>query len=165
MRRLAFFAALLTFLSPSVSSAGPAAISVRDAIGLAAALRSLDGHTVVVQEAGKDIAKTMSYEFGSGTLRLRIASDLRILAGVEKQLEDARRGVVREILQSSGRALIDPGTPAYEDFTKQMEAILEQPASGADGLARIKASELKLDKNEIPATTLAAMAPVLDQDQ
>lgn len=165
MRRTALFAVLLTVLSPCVSSAGQGAISVRDAIGLAAALRSLDGHTVILKQDGKDVPTMVTYEFGSGSLRLRIASDLAILVAVEKQLEEARRSVVREILRSRGVASIDPGTPAYEDFTKQMEAILDQPAAGTEGLARIKGSELHLDKNEIPVTTLAAMAPVLDQDQ
>jgi hypothetical protein len=54
--------------------------------------------------------------------------------------------------------------PESADYQKQYLDLMAQPASGTQDLGRIKTSELKLDRNEIPVTVLAALAPILDQD-
>ena len=136
-------------------------LTVRDSLALATALRALDGRAIVV----KDGTVMQPWEFGSGSLRLRIAIDLGIVARVEQATEAARTLIIREILERKGLAEIKMGTPEFDEFTRQYTDILELPASGTDGLQRIKASELKLDRNEIPASVIAALKPVLDIDQ
>lgn len=136
-------------------------ITVRDAITLATALRNLDGHVVIV----KDATVMQPWEFGSGSLRLRIANDLAILAAVERTAENSRNQIVREILKRGGGTEIKMGTADFDDFTRQYGEVLDQPAPGTQDLSRIKASELKLDRNEIPGTVIAALKPILELDQ
>lgn len=168
MRRFALpilIAAVLTAACPVVSRAEEAPISVRDALGLISGLRNLDGHAVVIKQNGQDGTVIVPWEFGSGSLRLRISNDLTLLATVERTADEARVGIVKELLkQNGGGDAIKPGTPAMDEFQRQYEQVLNAPAKGLQDLGRIKTSELKLDKNEIPVTVLQALRPILDQD-
>jgi len=185
MNRKTFFAAAVTAALASVSYFGPAraegpgagkppsdartaserAVTVRDAMSLAIALRNLDGHLAIIKQNGQDATVMVPWEFGSGSLRLRIASDLAIASLSEKAAEDTRLAIVKEILKKSGGNEVKPGTPDYEELVRQYEQATALPAPGARDLAKIKASELKLDKNEIPVTVLQALWPILEQDQ
>lgn len=129
-------------------------ITIGDALAMVTAHRNLDGRLVVVKQNGADQLVMTPWEFGSGTLRLRIAKNIGALQAIEKQVEEARVAIIKEATKG--------GTLDEAAANKQLADILAQPASG--DLSRIRASELKLDKNEIPATTLAALAPVLDDD-
>src|ERR1700739_864861 len=135
-------------------------LTVAEALSLLSALRNLDGHIVQTKLNGTDTAVVIPWEFGSGTLRLRLMSDLNILAGVEKSANDARLSIIKEI-SSTG---ISPNTPEADKFQIQYGEVLNAPAPGVADLSRIKASELRLDKNEIPITTLSALMPILDID-
>ena len=166
MKHLALIAAAIALAASPVRSAEPARITVREALALAQALRNLDGHmTVIKQNGSQDQTVMIPWEFGSGSLRLRIANDLTIVAAVEASLEKARQSIVKEILKNHDATEIKPGTPEYDQFMKQYAEILEQPAAGAIDLGRIKASELRLDKNEIGVTILQALKPIMDADQ
>lgn len=181
MKRSIFFAAALTASlapvsyfdpvraeGPATGQASPApSLTVREALSLAVALRNLDGHLVVVpQDGGKSSGTVMvPWEFGNGALRLRIARDLGAVAAVEQAAEQSRQAIIREILKKTGGTEIRPGTPAMDDFTKQYEQVLAAPMPDPGHLDRIKASELKLDRNEIPITVLTALCPILDRDQ
>lgn len=149
MRYLAFVTILLL---TTAALADPSKITVREALALAGALRSMDGGS-------------KGYEFGSGVIRLKLANDLAIVQAVEASTEKARQSIVREILKGSGAVKIEIGTPEYDNFSTQYNAVLDQSAPGTQDLARVKASDLKLDKNEIPVTVLSAMKPILDIDQ
>lgn len=171
MKRIAF-ATVLTAAAFLVLSAFPSwaedakKITVSDAVSMAAGLRNMDGHVTVIKQNGQDTTVMTPWEFGSGTLRLRIANDLAIVAQSEKLVETTRAAIVSELTKgvAADAAKIIPGTPEFESFQKQMKQVLDQPAPGTQDLARIKASELKLDKNEIPVTVLFALAPILDMD-
>jgi hypothetical protein len=172
MRRF-FFTILSIALATPAFAADPAptpkiappVLTVAQAIPLSTALRNLDGHMVVIKQNGADNIVMIPWDFGSGSLRLRIANNLTILAAVEKSAEEGRQAIVREILKKAGGTEIKPGTPEREDFDRQYLELMGQPAPGGKDLARIKASELKLDRNDIPVTALSAMAPLLDIDQ
>jgi hypothetical protein len=144
-------------------------ITNAQALSLLSALRNLDGHIVVIKQAGQDQTVMVPWEFGSGTLRLRIASNVTALVAVEKSVEDARQSIVKEVLSKmpaaedgKPRAAIPNGSPEFDVFQKQYADMMNAPAQVT--LARIKASELKLDKNEIPVTALSALVPILDDD-
>lgn len=141
-------------------------LTVAEALSLLQALRNLDGRIVVVKNGANESTVTLPWEFGSGTLRLRIARNVSALAGVERSLEEARQKIVAEILQKmpskDATASIAPGSPEFAAFSRQVSEALAAPAPV--DLARIKASELRLDKNEIPVTALSALAPILDDD-
>jgi hypothetical protein len=133
------------------------------------AMRALDGRVAIVKQNGVDVAVAQPWEFASGALRLRIAKNTTALAEVEKALEDTRQAIVRELLKNvppdaDGKpaAAIPQGSPQWEDLQRQFGEALNAPSRVL--LMRIKASELKLDRNEIPGTALSAMAPILDDD-
>jgi hypothetical protein len=166
MRLSAIALSAMMFASPSDAQDNKP-LTVGDALNVLAALRNLDGHTIVV----KDAPLVQPWEFGSGALRLKIANDIIILGAVEKASEEARVVIVKEILRSlpadkdgNPAMSIPPGSAAFMAFQAQFQDAMNAPAAGTQDLARIKASELKLDKNEIPASTLVALKPILDID-
>jgi hypothetical protein len=149
----------------------PTKITVAQALSLLSGLRTLDGHQVIVKQNGADAVVVQPWDFGSGLLRLKIANDISILAAVEKSAEDARVSIIKEIVKGlppdkDGKPPVGivPGTPEFDDFQRQYTEVLNGPAAGTQDLARIKASELKLDKNELSVTALSALSPILDQD-
>lgn len=149
----------------SAAAAESPKITVRDALSLAVALRNLDGHMIVIKQGQTENTVMVPWDFASAALRLRTANDLSIVSNVERIAEQARQGLIRSILQKSGEKEIKPGTPEYDDFQKQYNELLDQPAPGTQDLSRIKASELRLEKNEIPVTVLVGLKPILEMDQ
>jgi len=157
--------AIALLVSPTrARAADTGKITVAQAIPLATALRNLDGHMVVIKQNGADNVVMTPWDFGSGSLRLRIANNLTILAAIEKSAEDGRQAIIKEILKKTGGSDIKPGTPDYEDYQRQFADLMAQPASGSQDLSRLKASELKLDRNEIPVTVLSTLGPILEND-
>jgi hypothetical protein len=158
-------AVLIALGSPVVSfSADAPKLRARDAMALAQALRELDGRKQVVKVNGQDTIVVTPWEFGSGSLRLRIANDLAILSAVEQQMTTIRAAIFREVTKGGSQTDIPPGSPEAAAFMKQFEDALNQPAAGTQDLARIKASELRLDRNEIMPSVLEGLRPILDQD-
>jgi hypothetical protein len=145
-------------------------ISLALAQPLATALRNLDGHIIVIKQNGQDATIMTPWEFGSGSLRLRIANNIIIVDAALKTAEDTRIAIVKELLKKAsdrtGAPVTDikPDMPESAEFQKQFADLMAQPAAGTQDLGRIKTSELRLDKNEIPVTVLSALAPILDQD-
>lgn len=164
MKRLATAVLIAAaFIAPGLAEAADK-ITVGQTFSLATALRNLDGHMVVIKQGGAENAIMIPWDFGSGSLRLRIANNLNILDAVAKMVEDTRQNIVKEITKKSGTTEIKPSTPEMDDYQKQYGDVATQPAAGTQDLARIKASELRLDRNEIPGTVLSALKPILDDD-
>lgn len=152
------------FSTQAVAQANPK-LNVAQALSLLSALRNLDGHQVIIKQNGQDVTIMQPWDFGSGLLRLKIANDITILAAVEKAADDARQATIKELMKDKPAGYsIQTDQSVLEEFGRQYAEILNPPAKGSDDLARIKASELKLEKNEIPVTALSALAPILDMD-
>jgi hypothetical protein len=149
-------------LAPPASAADN--LPVKDALMLLTALRNLDGRPVVVEQNGQRGTVVQPWEFKSGLLRLKIAENIAALAVVERAVDEARMAIVRQVSKKFELERIDPDTPAFAEFSKLYQEVLNAPTPGADGLSRIKASDLKLDQNEISVTVLAALKPILDMD-
>ena len=171
MKRLfAIVAAVAVVIAPCARAedAQKPKITVAQALSLLAALRNLDGHVVAIKQGASDATVMIPWDFGSGLLRLKIANDISILSLNEKSAEDARQGVIKEIVkglpEDKRAAGIQAGTPEFSVFQAQYGEALNAPAQGTQDLARIKASELKLDKNEIGGTTISGLMPILDID-
>lgn len=141
-------------------------ITVAQALSILVALRNLDGHIVIVKQGGVDNTVMVPWDFGSGMLRLKIANNMTILSLSEKAANDARQSIVKEVLKTmpAGARTIEPNTAEMDEFTRQYNEVLAGPAPGTQDLSRIKASELRLDKNDIPVTALSALTPILDDD-
>jgi hypothetical protein len=162
--RSVFSNLLIALLLTGPVSAADKPMTVGDVIALGPHLRSLDGRLVVVkQKDGVDGLVLTPWDFASGTLRLRIGRNLTAVMAVEREVEDARQAIVKEVQSGlpAGQEIAN-GTPEWDRFQKQMTELMKQPSTVR--LDHIKASELKLDKNEIPATTLSGLAPIMDDD-
>jgi hypothetical protein len=164
MKRLALVAAVLTAAASPVRSGEPGKITVRDAVALSTALHNLDGRLVVIKQNGVDATVMIPWTFDSGRLRLRIASDLSIADAVVKTANDAQSAIFKEVTKKYGVLELKAGTPERADYDAQIEQLMSAPAAGTQDLARIKASELKLDVNEIAISVLSALHPILDDD-
>jgi hypothetical protein len=104
-------------------------------------------------------------------LRLRIKRNIQALEPVESAIKATREAMVTEALakmpqDKDGKpaGTINPGTPEFDAFLKSLADVLAKPVEGAVDMSRIRASELKLDKNEIGASVLVGLDPILDDD-
>lgn len=144
-------------------------LSNAQALSLLSALRVLDGRSVVVKQATGETVVPTPWDFGSGVLRLRIARNITALAAVEQLMETTRVEILKEILrkmpptkEGQAQTSVFQGTPEWDNLQRQYGEALNLPASV--DLSRIRASELRLDRNDIPGTALSALAPILDDD-
>lgn len=140
------------------------------ALNLLVSLRGLEGHIVIIKQNGADVQVQQPWDFGSALLRLRIKRNIQSLEPVEKAIKDTREAMITEALakmaEKNGQkpTTIEPGTPEFAAFLKQLEDMLEKPVDGQVDLSRVRASELKLDRNEIGASVLTGLDPILDDD-
>ena len=138
----------------------PAEFTMNDCVTILGGLRGLDGFQIVLN-AGKpnESAVPQSYKFGNATLRSDIGQDIARLTDIPNQVEKSRQQIFSEI--AKGAADIKPNTAEMTEYSKQLVALGESPCRVT--LIRIKAADLKLDVNEIPGTTIAALDKVLDK--
>lgn len=160
-------------------------INLDQAQKLLIALRNLDGHMIVVKQNGADNVVMDPWHFGSAKVRLRISNDINVLEASLKVAQTARQGIFLEAAAKATKRLCDnlpdadkppkecvngrvnelrPGMPEFDEYDRQSKELDAQGAPGTQDLARIKASELNLDRNEIPGTVLSALEPILDND-
>jgi hypothetical protein len=163
--------AVLILVPIPAKAENPGKITIAQAAAMATALRNMDGHIIVVKQGGIDNMVMIPWDFGSASLRLRIASDIAILDGVARSVETSRQAIIKELLAKANERTPDksvteikPGMPEYEEFQRQYADLNGSPAPGTQDLARIKASELHMDRNDIPVTVLSALGPILDDD-
>lgn len=176
MRRL-FFTILFTAFAgtaatgaevqakPDIPAAlNPAGTTVFDCLTILHGLNEIDGRRQVIVSQGKPEEKVLDlpYEFGNGRLRGDIAHNIAVLGAVQRTYGDAQQKIQLDI--AKGASKIDPGTPEAVEYDRQMRQLTSAPCA-IDQLVRIKASELKLDKNEIRAGALAEIDKIFDRSQ
>lgn len=160
---LAAFAWSATVLAGLADPVKTPAMPVSQAIQVLGALRNLDGHQVIVKANGVETVVNQPWTFGSGTVRLAIATDIALFEAVFNAVEKTRLGIIAEITKGKEPGFqIQPNTPEMADFLKQYNEALGAPASGLERVVRIKTVDLRLDVNEIPVTTLSALLPILE---
>ncbi len=169
IRRLMLIAAMGSMTVAAMAAVGPTAaqeqpaknrLTVQQAIGVLGCLRGLDGYQSVVKTRDGETVVARAYEFGDGALRWTIARNIAVLTEIENAAQASRKQIIIEL--SNGAGKIDPNTPEAVKFEKQWDAVLATPNALTDKLQRLKVSALKLDKNEIPASAIAACEPILD---
>ena len=178
MRRFLF---PILFLAAGPAFGADGKITVEQGAKLLAGLRNLDGRMIVVKQNGADNVVMDPWQFGSGKLRLRISNDINILEAGLKITDAARQAVFREQASKAGDRLckgekrppeciggqvttLSTGMPERDEYDRQVKELDAQPVPGTQDLSRIRASELNLDRNEIPVTVLSALEPILDVD-
>lgn len=170
MRKLFLVLSITAALAGAAIAQNKPPLTNARALNLLVALRGLEGHVVIIKQNGADTQVQQPWDFGNALLRLRIKRNIQTLEPIEKVIKDTREAMVTEALSKMAEkngnkpTTIEPGTPEFIAFLKQLEDILEKPVDGQVDLSRIRASELKLDKNEIGASVLTGLDPILDDD-
>lgn len=138
----------------------PEKLAVRTLLEISSALSSLDGTpTSVKSEDGKsEKIILVPYKF-NGKNRWNIAKNLNVLKGVSENLTKARDAVINELSNGSGK--IDPADEAtIKAFNEKFAEVLDAEES-TKGLLAISLAGLNLDENQIPASILAALEPIV----
>lgn len=149
-------AAVVALIDHHELRAEPAKMTIADCQAVLVGLNGLDGRAEMTKDGA---AVTVPYQFGNGALRLAIQQNIAALNGVQQAFVKVQQDLFREIAGSATE--IKPNTL---EFAKYQKAVMDAQASPCDvTLVRIKASDLKLDKNEIPGSVLGALDRILDR--
>jgi hypothetical protein len=122
--------------------------------------RGLDGY-LVISNAGKpnETVVPQTYRFSNPNLRMDIGQDIARLSDIPNVIEKTRQQIFLEVAKSDLE--INPSTPQMADYNKQLVLLGESPCRVT--LIHIKASDLKLDVNEIPGSVLGDIDKILDR--
>lgn len=119
-------------------------------------LQGLDGRTEMTKDGR---AVTVPYQFGSARLRLAIQQNIARLNIRHQDFLKVQQDMFREV---AGDAVeIKPNSPEMVRYQKMVLDAQQAPCNVE--LQRIKADDLKLDKNEIPGSVLGALDKILDR--
>lgn len=156
VRRTVMALTAIAALSASPAAATPD-LTMADCQTLLSGLTALDGR----QELTKDgTAVLVPYQFGNAALRLAIQQNIAALQAVMADFTKVQQGIFREIA-GPDVAEIRPGTPELGRYQKQLAEALQVRCPAK--LSRIKAGDLRLDRNEIPGSVLGAIDKILDR--
>lgn len=135
-------------------------ITVRDCLLILNGLSGLDGYNVLIN-AGKpnEQVLTRAYEFNNAKLRRDIQTNIAALQVVQQATQKLNQDIFREVAKDSNE--IKPDTPQYVEYTKRVSDGEGLPCTAQ--LVRININDLKLEKNEIPGSVLAALDKILDK--
>lgn len=152
----------------------PAKTTLLDCLTILSGLNEIDGKRQIVVLAGKPNEQVIEtvYEFSNGRLRQDIARNISLLGIVQRDQQQAAQKVLMEVSGGKGELRPPPDTASAGEksdylrktleYDRQMKELTSRPCP-IDGLTRIKASELKLDKNEIRSVALSAIEKILDK--
>lgn len=132
-------------------------LTVAECLNVARGLKALDAVGATPEQVAPP-TNPQQYRFGGavrGAQGLNLAALQRVGDGVEK----ARQSIVLEIF---GGNQVKPG-PDMDKVVAELQKALEKPCDVTP--ARINLSDLKLDENSIPLSTLAALAPIINADK
>ncbi len=134
----------------------PQKLTIAECQTILSGLTGLDGRTELSRDGA---AVTLAYKFENARLRVAIQQNIAALQAVQAEFSKGVQGVFKEIAGDAPE--IKPGTPEMVRYTKQVTDAQQLPCRAE--LVRIKADDLKLDKNEIPGSVLGALDKILDK--
>lgn len=143
-------------LSAQESKGFTTSLTVNDCLTVNSGLIALDGYQTL--DANKQRI-TLPYDFGNVALRRIIQRNIAAIAAVQQDQLQLQKDIFKEVAKGSTK--IEPDTPKYEEYTRQVEKSLKLPCTAK--LEHININDLKLDKNEIPGTVLVALDKILDK--
>ncbi|CAN7375491.1 hypothetical protein LJR220_003347 [Bradyrhizobium sp. LjRoot220] len=169
-------ACLVALTFPAIAAEAPASekATVLDCLTILNGLEEIDGKRTMIVNQGKanEQVVELPFEFGNGRLRQDLARNIGILGIVRRDQQAAAQKVLMEISKGKGEIRPPEQSASAEDkaeylrqtleYDRQMRELTARPCP-VDGLTRIKASELKLDRNEIRAGALSAVDRILDK--
>lgn len=155
MKNLAIALALLVGAFGSVARPQEKAepLTVEQALNVATGL----GQLTSIDGVDKEGKPTKTYYKFSPDLRLLIAVDIDIGRSVQTQFQNANNALVMQL--SDG----NPPVPPEKMSAYNVELVKMMAAPARATFHRIKAADLKLDENPIPASVLSLIIPILDR--
>lgn len=127
--------------------------TVEQALNISGGLDQLGSYETV----DKDGKPTKVYYKFSGDLRILIAVNIDIGRSVQSRYQTARNALIMQLSDGTGNVPIDKSAVLSAELYKLMNA----PSRA--GFERIKAADLKLDENAIPAPVLSLIVPIIDR--
>lgn len=132
-------------------------ISIKTARELDAAIRALDGAPKIVGKGDSEQVVMLPYKFSGGT-RVALAKNKRDLKPLLDAWESEHQRVFHEV--SPDGAAIPNISPLKTKFDEAMRPILEELHDVT--FFPLKESDLQLDVNDIPATVIGSLWPILE---
>lgn len=145
---------LAALLNP-VHAADQQKLTVDQIASVTTGLSQLDTYDKTVKDGARETIVKQSYNFGGG-LRWLIAGNLDKGRRIIKQYQDARTALVNSVAK-------DGKVPDDKIQALNLEDRKMQDAVSDVQFDRIKAEELKLNENPIPASVLSLILPIVDQ--
>lgn len=148
--------------SKGATAPNPDNMTLGDCLGILTGLQSIDNGRSVIIKIGTPQEQVVQqpFEFGSATLRLGIARNITTLSAIQKDAQVVQQKIFAEV--AKGDSEIKPSDSArVAQYDKQLKELMARPCSV--NLVKIKDSDLKLDRNEIPANALALIDRIRDK--
>jgi hypothetical protein len=158
MKKTSYLFAILLTALPLMTRGEPIKLKGDEVIELNRGLAELDGAFKVVTDprTGKDEKVPVAYEF-SGKVRFAIARNLTAIKPVIDSLAKTKQAIGEEI---AGKGVIEvKGEAAVAAFNRKWGDALKEPVTV--DLQRLTESDLNLDRNQIPGTTINALQPIV----
>lgn len=154
-------------------------VTINECLMILQALNNIDEHIVIVgKEPNQQLVK-QSYEYGPGGFRLNfLAHNIRILTTIQQDAQAEQQKILRDILakmppvalkDKDGKETgdtkpafeIQPNTPEAIEYDKKLKELTAAPCL-AD-LTHFREGDLKLEKNELPASSLSSLDKIRDK--
>lgn len=142
--------------SPAARAADTPKLTIGECQTVLVGLQGLDGRNEITKDGS---AVTVPYQFGSARLRLAIQQNVARLSEMQQGFNKVQQELFREV--AGNAAEIKPGSAEMLRYTKLVVEAQQAPCNIE--LQRIRADDLKLDKNEIPGSVLGALDKILDR--
>lgn len=179
MRRFFLTILFMAACAPAIAAEAPVkteaalpstGMTLNDCLLILQGLNAIDEHIVLFGKPGEQQTIKLAYEYGSGTFRAALGSNIRILTTLQQGAQADQQKILLEVFKGKGGTPPDKDASSEEkaEFAKQSIAYDKQlkeltAAPCAVQLTRIKVSDLKLEKNELPASALANLDKILDK--
>lgn len=174
--RGAMLAAALALSTPAPAADAPK-LTLQQCGDILTALTALsDGRYQAVDKAGQPVidkaGNAVMLPYRLGGQRMTIALNMDVLRGVVQAGDQARVGLVREILPNGTPPVGTPefakfqaSDPAYKRFLDEYQKLLDAPQGVVPG--RLKLADLDVgdapDHNPIPPTVLQPLLPIIER--
>jgi hypothetical protein len=156
MRRFLCTVLCVAGISPAIADEVPMTIS--DCLGVLAGLQALDAGARVIVAQGKptESVETIRFKFPA-KVRDAISHNLFVLGQVQQEAQAANRRAQMEV----SRGDIKPGSRENIEFDARMADYVARPCRAE--LDHIRDADLDLDRNDVPASTLALLTRIRDR--
>jgi hypothetical protein len=144
-----------TLLCCSPAFANSFKMTFNQVMALRGALAALDGAPQIIKDGSRETSVIVPYKLGAG-MRLLIARDIASADKLISTVRTAAKPVAEELQRLQGanasQGEIGKATAAINALGEEEQTIDLEP---------INTKELALDQNQVPASNLAALAPIL----